>query len=289
MITRGSRLFFGMAIVSYLSAIVYGIVTNGLLSGTGVIASLSGDGAVDTVLGPITFGYKGGVGDHVGYVILLGFAALTAGLGTMTSIFRDGNAVATAAVTAGDGIPPARETRAASYWPLVAAVGVALILVGLATEAILVGAGALVLTIAAVEWLITAWADGATGDPEVNRRIRNRLMFPVEIPVGALLAVVTVVFLVSRILLTLSKNGAIIASVVLAAVFFVVAVVFSYRPHLRRQVVVVTLLLLALAVLGLGVWGAVKGPREFEDKFNEKSTTEGALAPSVDAIGALTR
>jgi hypothetical protein len=65
MVTTSSKFFYGLAGVGLLAAIVYGIITNGVAHG-GVLDVLSGPGAVDAVLGPITLGYKGGVGDHLG-------------------------------------------------------------------------------------------------------------------------------------------------------------------------------------------------------------------------------
>ena len=34
-----------------------------------------------------------------------------------------------------------------------------------------------------LEWMVSAWADRASGDEAANRRIRNRIMYPLEIPV----------------------------------------------------------------------------------------------------------
>ena len=67
--------------------------------------------------------------------------------------------------------------------------------------------GLLGLTICLVEWSARAWADRATGDAEVNRSIRDRLMHPVETPIAAVLGIGLIVLAVSRILLALPKIG----------------------------------------------------------------------------------
>ena len=52
MITTGSKWFFGLGVVLLVLAAAYGWTTGG------------------NGLGPLTAGYKGGVGDHFGYGIL---------------------------------------------------------------------------------------------------------------------------------------------------------------------------------------------------------------------------
>ena len=74
MVSTGSKFFFGMAVVGLVSAIVYGILT----TATGAAATLSGNGVIDAIVGPLTLGYKGGVGDHVGYTVLMAFAMCSA-------------------------------------------------------------------------------------------------------------------------------------------------------------------------------------------------------------------
>ncbi|MBK6669548.1 MAG: hypothetical protein IPG46_07645 [Actinobacteria bacterium] len=108
MFTRGSRLFFGLATASLLGAMLYGIITNGLQSG-GVIETLTGKGAVDAVLGPLTLGYKGGVGDHIGFSLLLAFAVCSLAIGIGSSAFRDGDPEAIAELANLDAVPPVSE------------------------------------------------------------------------------------------------------------------------------------------------------------------------------------
>ena len=65
MFTTGSKWFFGLGLVSLVLAAAYGWTTGG-----------SG-------LGPLTVGYKGGVGDHLGYGLLLAIAMVAVfGAGT---------------------------------------------------------------------------------------------------------------------------------------------------------------------------------------------------------------
>ena len=130
MITRGSKFFYGAAAVAFLTALVYGFVTGASANG-GVLNVFSDGNVVNSIIGPISFGWKGWVGDQVGYSILMGFAGVMVVIGGMTSIFRDGSPEALAelqgaTVEKGE-ITGARvdlrvETpQGLSFWPVLAA------------------------------------------------------------------------------------------------------------------------------------------------------------------------
>ena len=77
---------------------------------------------------------------------------------------------------------------------------------GLVVSNVLFVAGFFVLLAVLVEWMVLAWSDRATGDPDTNRLVRNRVIGPYEVPlVGVLLAGGTVAAL-SRLFLTSSKE-----------------------------------------------------------------------------------
>lgn len=280
MVSTGSKFFFGLAITAFLGAIVYGIAT----TATGVGATLTGSGAIDAIVGPLTFGYKGGIGDHVGYTVLMAFAFSCGGLGLATSLFRDADPAALAQI--GDGTTPAiPRPEGLSFWPAITALAGALVVIGLATSSALFIAGIVLGLIGVFEWTVSAWADSISGDPQVNQAVRSRLMSPVEFPVGAVLGIAVVAFLVSRIFLALPKNGSIIAASVLAALFFVSGVLLASRPHLRRSVLVATVVVLGLLVLGFGLYGGIKGSRNFEKKSGAESSAPAFDSAAVRQVG----
>lgn len=281
MITRASKLFFGLGAAAWLIGVLYGVITNGL---GGVVNVISGPGAVDALLGPLTFGYKGGVGDHLGYSLLMGFAVCSLGMGAASSAFRDGNPEALAELAHSDAVPPVSEPNDLSQWPIVAAFGAMLMTLGLATEPILFQIGCVVVVIAAFEWMIKDWSERATGDAEVNRTIRNRMMYPVELPVAGLILVGIVVYCFSRLLLTVSKSGAVVAASVVGVLIFAVAVFIGTRPQIRRGLVVAAVLIGAVVVLAVGIFGAVRGEHEGEHTEEHGSAlTSGG----VDYFGGL--
>jgi len=266
MITTGSKFYFGLAGAGILAAVVYGIITNGIDHG-GVIQLISGDGAVSALVGPLTLGYKGGVGDHVGYAVLMGFGLSAGGMGVLCSFFRDGAPEAIPTPVDGDivAVAPVVLADGASFWPLAAGVGAALMTLGLAIGPVIFVVGVIVATVASIMWTVEAWAARATGDPEVNREIRNRFIRPFEIPVASLLIAGFVIFSMSRLLLSLSKNGAWIAALVFAALFFGTAILLSARPQARRSVVATILVVGFALIVGVGIYGAVKGERFTND------------------------
>ncbi len=290
MITRGSKYFYGAALVGYLTALVYGFVTGASAHG-GVFEVMSSGGIVDSIVGPISFGWKGWVGEQVGYSVLMGFAGSMLVLGGMCSAFRDGSAAAAAEIqgatvdlSTGE-ITGSADLRIAtpfglSFWPLLAAFSVGLVVVGAAVSTSLLVIGCIGVVVAAFEWTVRAWSERATGDPALNREIRNRFMLPVEIPIGAAIGIGILVFSVSRILLAVSQLGATFFIIIVASLVFVVAIVLANRPHLKRSVLVAVLLIGGLALIGGGIAGGIAGPRESEEGAGEGAAAQ--LAPSIE-------
>jgi hypothetical protein len=256
-ITTGSKWFYGFGLLSLVLAAAYGWTTGG------------------NGLGPVSVGYKGSVGDHFGYGILLAGGVVSLFLGLVSTALRDADAAAVAQVAGSDTVP-AVLPAGTSYWPPVAAFGAALVVIGLVSEAVVFVYGLIVLGIVLVEWAVQTWADNATGDPETNRRIRNRLMNPIEYPAAGLLALGVLALAFSRVFLTISAAAAV--WVALAAAVVVVAVGFfvASRPKISSNVVVGLLVAGAVLVIGIGVAGAVAGSREFE--HHEEEGEPGAEA-----------
>jgi hypothetical protein len=277
MISRASRLFFGLSAVSFFMAVLYGVVTEAS-SATTVGDTLGGDGAVNAVLGPLTLGYKGGVGDHIGYALLMGFALATAVMGAFSSAFRDGDAEALAEHMALDAAPAVNAPSDPNLWPAVAAVGAAVTTIGLASSPVLFVAGVVMLAISVIEWAVKDWSERATGDPEVNRAIRNRMAYPVELPASGVILLGIMAFSLSRLFLAVSKNGAIIVALVAAALIFAGAVLLSNLDRAQRRVALGLVLSVGLiAVVGAGVFGAARGERDFEVHHNDE---HGSAVPT---------
>ena len=237
MITTGSKWFFGLGFVSLVLAAAYGWTTGG------------------NGLGPLTVGYKGGVGDHLGYGILRRGAVVSLFLGFVATAVRDADAEAVGPGRRhrhrpGRHARPAPATgrrrrlrrRPRRHRP------------GVATPVFVFGL--IVLGIVLVEWTVQAWADKATGDPETNRAHPQPPDEPDRVPGRRRSwrwALMVIAF--SRVFLTLSAEDTVWVGAGLAAVIVGGGFLVASRPSVSSNVVVGLLVVAAVVIVGVGVAG----------------------------------
>lgn len=264
MITTGSKFFYALAGVLVVTAVVYGYVTGG--------------GEV----GPLSAGYKGSVGDLVGYSILLGGAAISLFVALASTAFRDAEPDATAQLLDAPA-PPPPSVPSTSYWPIVGAFGVGLTVVGAVLNNVFFVAGLIALGAVAIEWTMQAWSERATGDPAVNREIRNRIMYPLEVPIAGALVIAVVVLGFSRVFLAVSAAGAVWVALAVAAVVFTVGTILSTQSRIRSDVIAGLLAVGAVVTIGLGIFGAIAGERDFEHHGEDaEHSDEGEHSDDAD-------
>lgn len=246
MIPTGLKLYVGIAVAAATAAIIGGYTSGG-------------DG-----VGPLSAGYKGGVGDQVSYTILLGVAFVAIIVGALLTIFRDADPEAVAAAMGTEHVPVGQRPVAASIWPIIAGAGVGFVAVGMAVSAVVTGVGFVILAIVAFEWTMTAWADRATGDSNTNIALRDQIMGPFEVPLLGLLGAGVTVLAISRIFLATSKIGAVVVGSVVSIVILAVGVFLALQPKLSKNALTGLVGIVAVGILAGGVWGAVEGTREIE-------------------------
>jgi hypothetical protein len=244
MITTGSKWFFGLSLFCFALAAAYGWTSGG------------------NGLGPLSLGYKGGVGDPLGYGLLVGTGVLSAFLGLVSVATRDADADALAQVAGSESAPAARQTRP-SYWPIVGGFAVAATILGLVVDSSLFILGLVAATIVLVEWMVLAWSDNATGDPDANQQIRNRFMNPIEIPAAGAIAVAAVIFAISRVYLAVPELGAVWVSLGIASLVLAVGALIAAKPKISSNAIAALLLLGAIGALAAGVVSAAVGERQF--------------------------
>lgn len=279
MITTGSKFFYALAALLAFAAVVYGYATGG--------------GNV----GPLSVGYKGGVGDILGYGMFVSGATLSLFLGLVQTAFRDADPDVDAEMI-GVSTLAAASTPGTSYWPIVGAFGVGLTVVGAVLNNVFFVAGLIALGAVAIEWTVQTWADRATGDPAVNREIRNRIMLPLEVPLAAALAIAVVVVGYSRVFLTLSAENAVWAALVIAVIVFGVGTLLGSKEKIRTDVIAGLLVVGAVTTIGLGIFGALNGERDFhhepeageaethaEDGEDAETHSDGAETPATETDG----
>lgn len=272
MFKTASKFCFALAAFGFVGAVAYAAATNG--------HKVWG---MDSLLGPLTLGYKGYVGEHVGYTILMALAVSAGFLGVFLSLLRDADPDAEAQVLGLETVPAAEAPAAGNPWPVVAAFSAGALVLGLAIGPAMFVIGGIGLAVCTFEWAVRAWADRATGDPAVNLSIRNRMMYPIEVPGLAVLCIGGLVLAVSRILLALPKGGSYAVFALVPIVVLGLGALIVARPKLPSSVLAGLLLVGGLAVLAGGVAAAVHGERKHaEEKQEEKGDQEEGLAPLPD-------
>jgi hypothetical protein len=289
MFTPLFRLFASWAGFALVAAALFGLASNAdhPFSFNGSFPFVHNDDLINSFVGPITVGWKGPVGNHVGYAIWMGVALTGGFLAALLVAFRDADAEALAEFVQTDSVPLTRAPSGPSAWPIIAALSVGLMAIGWAVNTTLMMFGAGLLTVSAVVWTFRAWADRATGDDEVNAAIYHRIIDPLRIPVVSLLLIGLVVFDLSQVLKAVSRDASI---AVFLATFVFFAVIFTAVALLKAPRAVVTTLIVALfaVLIGAGIWATVHGARDFAHEAEETpagsggnptGTGEGGLAP----------
>jgi hypothetical protein len=223
----GSKLLLGGAVLATIAAIVYGTAQGGSLGTVGLIFA----------------------------------AACLALLAGITIYIRDADvsAMDTAALTES---PAASRTPPNSPWPIIAAVGGVLVVVGLVTYPPIFIFGIIALLGAAVEWMIEAWSERASADVAYNAEVRGRVAHPLELPLLALVGVAVLVYSFSRIMLWLSKTSGPALFAIIAALILVVGFIVAFRPSIRNGAIGAVCSIAALGLVAGGASAALSGERE---------------------------
>lgn len=165
-------------------------------------------------------------------------------------------------------------------------------MVGLVTDGFIAIVGISAIVVSAVEWTFSSWAEHLSTDQAANSVERDRLLAPFEIPLYGALAIALPVVLISRILLTSSKNGASIFAIVAASLILAFSFLVYAKPDLRRAVVASLLVLGGLALIIGGIAATARGERDFHHHGDEEDhsesdeshdSTEEHSAPSLNA------
>src|SRR5918994_257918 len=140
MITTGSKFFIGAGVLAAVGAVLYGVLEGGALGTVG-----------------LTFA-------AVALFFLAGVALVTR---DATVSWMDVTAVAQA--------PAGAPAPGASMWPAIAALGAALVVVGLVSYQVVLVFGVIVIVAATAEWMVSAWSERASADTSHNTAVRQRV------------------------------------------------------------------------------------------------------------------
>lgn len=251
MITQPAKLFLPLTALGVLAALVYSIFT----------------------------------GDHTG--ITLFFALATAGLmgGVSITVARDNEFVPAAPPEAADEplaffAPPAVRLPGGPGWPIVVGLGTGLILLGLIEGPFFSVIGTGLTIVGAVGWLASVSND---------RTGRSPNLMPIGIPVVGLVAIFSMMFLMSRVLLAVPEQASTFVALGAASVIMAASSVIALRPKLSSRTVMTVLVIGSLVMIAGGLTAAKVGQRHVEEHAHAKEVdvTAKAVAFNLKQIDLL--
>lgn len=239
MFTTGAKFFYGLSVLGVIGAVAYGFNSDW---------------------------------EVFGLVIFSSVAAAAFFLGSITLAYRDSTVpVSVGAVSAADaeGEYGTEQAVSPSPWPVVAGFALSLTAIGLVTEQWVFLAGLALLAAVTIEWMVRAWSDRASSDPEYNEALRDQVLRPLEYPLYALVGGGIIVLGFSRVLLSMSSEAAVIAFIVFGAALLLGAIVVSMREERSGAFGAALVLILGVAVIVAGCLAVGIGEREFHNAAEE--------------------
>jgi hypothetical protein len=233
MFTTGSKLFIGASVVSIVTALVFGISTDGDIAWTATI---------------------GLIGASMSLLFLMG----------VNFYVRDGNVGAMhgdATTTS----PAATRAPGRSMWPAIAAFGGALIAVGVVSAPIVFKAGLIVVAASIIEWMIQAWSERASADPAYNAAVRKRLLNPIEFPVLGAVGLTVIIYSLSRIFLFASKEAGPAVFIVAAALVLLAGFLIAAKASVQTSVIAGICTIATLGLVTTGAAMAIDGERPIHE------------------------
>lgn len=228
MITTGSKLLVGSAVVAWISAAAYGIAQEGTLGSIGLISA-----AVGLTL-----------------------------LAALNMFVRDSNVSATDEASFASSAA-AQATARPSLWPLLAGLAATTITLGLVTYPAFFVVGVILLAAATFEWLVQGWSERASKDRAYNDGARDFLADPLELPVAAAIGAGVVIYAFSRVMLGLpNKSATVVAFSVVAALVLAVGAIVGLQRNISKTAMTGAFSIAAIALIAGGAIAGLNGERE---------------------------
>lgn len=237
-------------------------------------------------LDPLSLGAGGG-GDHFGGTLLVTTIIGALAFAVVTSL-RPVADSDIEAPTPADAPPPSvrpvnpEPTAGASVFPLLAAVGLALVGVAAATGAPVFYLALGVLVLAAAGWLSQAFVEHPLVTRRLAERVSQRTTSPFTYPALAVLLGAVVALSISRLYITISETAAIIVSGVVATVLFLGCLIVANGRNVSRRLTAGLAGLALVSVVGAGAASAARGERTIEHHADPDITREFVRAEGIE-------
>lgn len=251
--------------------------------------------AVAAFAGATSVAYWLAVEERAGFALLLltsvaalvaAFAGLAAGVDDRGLVSDDAEAGA-----ADDAVLslPAGAARpvGSSPWPLAIALAAALAVVGTAVGVPVLVAAVVAALFPLFGWIGQVWREHPGFTPRAARRVDDRLVSPVLVPVGTFAVVLLIGVAVSRVFLAVNKDAAAFIGIVVAVLILAALYLVAARPNMSSSGVVALSTLGVVALLAGGVAGAVSGEREFHhagEGHGEEATEVHFVAENLEFV-----
>ena len=239
MFTTGSKLLIGSAFAAWLFAFVYGVTQEGTLGTIGLISAAAG-------------------------------LSLVAAINVSA---RDSN-VSAMEPEAFEASAAARNAARPSLWPLLVALGATTVTLGLITNRTFFILGMAAMVAGGLGWMVQAWSERASADRAFNKRARNNLIDPIELPIAGAIGAGVLIYSFSRIMLGLPTSTAtIVAFGVMGSIVLFVGAIVGLKRGASRTAMTGTFGLAVVALIAGGAYAGLNGERE-----TEKHDTPGDIA-----------
>jgi len=187
--------------------------------------------------------------------VLIGLVCAVGLLAGVALYVRDGEVVGS------EDSPSSNPAPTTSMWPLLTAIGAALLLLGTITQEVIFLLGIVVLVGAFAEWTVLAWSERASSDDVFNAIARKRLLNPIEFPVLGAVGLGVVIFSFSRVMLAVDKKVGVALFIIIGTLLLAGGVLFASRTTLRRSVISAICAVAAVGIVAAGIAGASSGMR----------------------------
>lgn len=212
------------------------------------------------------FNYMGAVGgDRQAYVVLVAFSVAFGLLAWVAAGRRVDDEEPAFDPSSAPGRTPVvgpGPAAAPSTHPLVVALGIAVAASSAAFGVVFLFLGVAILLLGLGGWFGQVWREHPSWTPAVGERVSARIVSPFALPLSAVLLGLVVVGSVSRILLNISINAAVVVSLLLAAAVFAGCTVAAFGTRLTPRLLGGVSGVALTALIAAGITTGVRGVRE---------------------------
>jgi plastocyanin len=109
---------------------------------------------------------------------------------------------------------------------------------------------------------------------ELNTDLRERAVLPILIPLLAIVLTEVIVFSMSRVLLAVDKNKAVVIALGTALAILIGAAFFAARPRMRPSTIAGVLVVLLIGAVGAGAYALQQGPHYLKEEAADRPKLE---------------